>query len=184
MDAFSTMPTDPLETEFGRPMQAAVREDDDAPNAEMRGRITTEAALLRFIMAGRAVLTVRSNRTGQRFTLRFSRPEETPGRARPIWVSLLSGPDNTASYEFLGTVWPNPGQWNFNRSSKSRVSDDAPSVRAVRWLARMINLDPTAIFRQAELWHEGRCGRCGRRLTVPESIETGFGPECAGRVGL
>jgi hypothetical protein len=26
--------------------------------------------------------------------------------------------------------------------------------------------------------HEGRCGRCGRTLTVPESIESGFGPEC------
>jgi hypothetical protein len=30
-----------------------------------------------------------------------------------------------------------------------------------------------------EVWHEGRCGRCGRRLTVPESIESGLGPECA-----
>jgi hypothetical protein len=32
-----------------------------------------------------------------------------------------------------------------------------------------------------EVWHEGRCGACGRRLTVPESIERGLGPECYGR---
>jgi hypothetical protein len=30
--------------------------------------------------------------------------------------------------------------------------------------------------------HEGRCCRCGRKLTVPESIETGLGPECASRL--
>lgn len=28
----------------------------------------------------------------------------------------------------------------------------------------------------------GRCGRCGRRLTDPESIRRGIGPECAALV--
>lgn len=32
---------------------------------------------------------------------------------------------------------------------------------------------------RVEVWHEGSCGRCGRKLTVPSSIETGLGPECA-----
>jgi hypothetical protein len=31
---------------------------------------------------------------------------------------------------------------------------------------------------------EGTCVRCNRRLTTPESIESGIGPVCAGRVGL
>lgn len=31
-----------------------------------------------------------------------------------------------------------------------------------------------------EVWHEGRCGRCGRALTVPESIASGIGPVCEG----
>jgi hypothetical protein len=35
-----------------------------------------------------------------------------------------------------------------------------------------------------EVYHEGRCGRCNRKLTVPESIETGLGPECASKLGL
>jgi hypothetical protein len=29
-----------------------------------------------------------------------------------------------------------------------------------------------------EIWHEGRCGKCGRTLTVPDSIANGLGPEC------
>lgn len=35
-----------------------------------------------------------------------------------------------------------------------------------------------------QFWHEGRCARCGRRLTVPESIATGWGPECAAVIGV
>jgi hypothetical protein len=34
-----------------------------------------------------------------------------------------------------------------------------------------------------KIHHEGRCGKCGRLLTVPESVETGIGPECAKRMG-
>jgi hypothetical protein len=29
-----------------------------------------------------------------------------------------------------------------------------------------------------EVWHEGFCGKCGKRLTVPNSIEIGIGPDC------
>jgi hypothetical protein len=35
-----------------------------------------------------------------------------------------------------------------------------------------------------EFWHEGRCAACARRLTVPQSIATGFGPDCADRLGI
>lgn len=31
--------------------------------------------------------------------------------------------------------------------------------------------------------HVGKCGRCGRKLTTPKSIETGLGPECEKMVG-
>ena len=26
-----------------------------------------------------------------------------------------------------------------------------------------------------EIWHEGKCGKCGRTLTVPDSIINGLG---------
>jgi len=34
-----------------------------------------------------------------------------------------------------------------------------------------------------EVWHEGSCCRCARRLTVPASIEMGLGPDCAADTG-
>jgi len=35
-----------------------------------------------------------------------------------------------------------------------------------------------------EVWHEGCCAQCARRLSVPASIELGYGPECASTRGL
>lgn len=34
-----------------------------------------------------------------------------------------------------------------------------------------------------EIWHEGTCCRCGKRLTVPASIELGMGADCAKEKG-
>lgn len=35
-----------------------------------------------------------------------------------------------------------------------------------------------------QFWSEGRCCVCGKRLTVPESIERSIGPECAEKMGI
>ena len=32
-----------------------------------------------------------------------------------------------------------------------------------------------------DVHHEGKCGKCGRPLTVPESVKTGLGPICSGK---
>jgi hypothetical protein len=71
---------------------------------------------------------------------------------------------------WLGRKVPKPGD----------ISRDAPSARAFDWTWRHIarGIMPDAL----EIWHEGRCGRCARRLTVPESIAQGFGPECIGKI--
>ena len=51
------------------------------------------------------------------------------------------------------------------------------SYKAFSWvharLSSNMNLPESVVIH-----HENRCGRCGKRLTVPESIESGYGPEC------
>ena len=34
------------------------------------------------------------------------------------------------------------------------------------------------IQKNLKIRHEGRCGRCNRKLTTPDSIDSCFGPEC------
>lgn len=135
-------------------------------------RFTCAADALNFIQAGNATITAVSVATGTRFTYRVR--ESNDGKL--FFVSLLNGPDNTTSYTYMGIIRGN----KFTRTNNSKVTQDAPSYKAFVWLFDQLSMDrlpPTV-----ELYHEGRCGRCNRLLTVPESIEAGIGPECARHV--
>jgi hypothetical protein len=134
------------------------------------------AAQRAFVLAGRAVFTVQNAATGGRFTYRVSRHRE--GVA---FVTVLTGPDNEGDYSYLGTLRQCRKGWYYNHGAKSHVRRDAPSAVAFAWLWKRLRwgwpLPPSVT-----LHHEGRCARCGRALTVPESIAAGYGPECIGRL--
>lgn len=129
--------------------------------------------ILTFIAAGRAVFTITSTATGKSFTYRFGRPQDQL-EGGPIFAALLTGPDNTADYTYMGIYYPARRAVVQTRGSK--VAHDAPGFVALAWFLAHVG-DPRVTFR-----HEGRCGRCGRALTVPSSIDSGLGPECAGKV--
>lgn len=127
-----------------------------------------------FVLAGRAVFTV-SNPSGRRYTFRVV---HKPGSDKfgPVWfVSLLTGPDNTSDYSYIGIVDAETGEVRL--TARSRCSEDSRPVAVVRWALRHV-WDGRALPDGYGLHHEGKCGRCGRALTVPSSIESGLGPEC------
>jgi hypothetical protein len=130
--------------------------------------------ITKFALAGNATFTVTSRKTGTRFTFKVRQLSETA----PHFVSLMNGPDNESSYCFLGSIFNGD---KYFHGKKSRVTPDAPSAKAFAWLWAHRN-DPD-LTEKVEIHHEGRCCRCGRKLTVPESIESGIGPECAGKAG-
>lgn len=151
----------------------------------LRGRLTDAQSAKRFLEAGNATLTLVSRATGQRFTYKFQRAEEKPGSDwRPVFVKLLSGSDNEADYTYMGLLRAGALS-ELVRTRKSRVGSNALSWKGVAWF--LFHLygaggDHARLFSRMEVWHEGRCGRCGRKLTVPSSVASGFGPDCLGRM--
>jgi hypothetical protein len=133
------------------------------------------ARIRAYLFAGDATFTVRSVRSGQRYTFRVRRKEPTPDRPRPAWwVYVLSGSDNTSDYSYIGSVTPE------GRAYPPRGREPAPSWAAFEWLIRQVFAGP-ALPPTVEFWHSGACARCGRELTTPESIEAGLGPKCRER---
>ena len=134
-------------------------------------------AVGRFLLAGNAVFTLRSRKTGARYTYRVSHKKG----GDVSFVSLLVGSDNTRDYAYMGMLPDDkPTALRGVGKGKSCSSADAHSARAFQYL--LDSIVKGSIPDALEVWHEGRCGRCGRKLTVPESIETGLGPECADKV--
>lgn len=129
-----------------------------------------------FLRAGRAIVTLESQVTGKHFTYRIRKADGE----RPCWfVSLLTGPENTTSYTYIGII--TYGTEEFKLTAKSKLKMDTPSVGGFAYLWRWIRtgvLPPKMVIR-----HNNHCGRCGRTLTVPSSIDSGIGPECARQMG-
>ena len=102
-----------------------------------------------------------------------------PGEQRPTFVGLLRCPDNNNGYSFLGCLRKQEDRLVYIHGRRSKVGADANSVKAIVWtIGQLVKGRKPATV---EIWHEGVCGRCGRTLTVPESIESGIGPVCAGK---
>lgn len=128
----------------------------------------------RFALAGKARFTVVSKRSGTRFTYRVKlAPPRKEGDTPCHFVSVLTGADNETCYSYLGFI--RGGDYRHG-GMKARISADAPSAKAFDWLWRHLNAGDA--LAQVDVFHEGACGRCGRALTVPSSIASGFGPEC------
>jgi hypothetical protein len=141
---------------------------DDREPAEVTpvsAQLTPNAAM-RFALAGRATFTVVSKRTGTRYTYRV-----TARKRGGFGVGVLAGSenDNDASYLDVGYITP-AGRFN--------PASDAPSARAFAFCFARDFAHP-----ELEIHHAGRCGRCGRLLTDPESISRGLGATCAEQSG-
>jgi hypothetical protein len=162
LDAFGLEPIPSLNPS----MIASIMGDPAA--AGLPGFQEAEAALA-FILAGNARFTITSKKTGQRFTYKVRRPADD----KPWFVSLLTGSDNENDYTFFGTIFADR---TFRHGRRTSISDKAPSAVGFSWL--WAHLSKGSLPGTIDIHHEGRCGRCGRTLTVPASIESGFGPEC------
>lgn len=126
-----------------------------------------------FVTAGKAIFTVQ-NPEGQRYTYRVNRSRD----GRCYFVALLTGPDNTSDYRYLGLL--DVAQWSIRLTAKSGFLPDSLPVKVARWaLSRIVAGNLPEGYK---IVHAGRCGRCARLLTVPASVESGFGPECEGKL--
>jgi hypothetical protein len=133
-----------------------------------------------FLTAGKAIFTLEiphdfanRNNTKPHYTWKVSKPKNPSSF---LFVSLLTGPDNTNDYKYLGLLFPRNGIVNLTAKSNF----DAKSWPVLLLHRICANLWGTNKIEASgfKLHHEGYCCKCGRLLTVPSSIESGIGPEC------
>ena len=136
-----------------------------------RSELIERDAIERFIKAGNALFTLQSKRTTQHFTykvIKGGKPHD------PVWfVQTRFGPER---FGYIGLM---DKSLNLHHTTKSKAAEDAPCYLAIKWFLRQLKTHGDLFWIQ--FFHEGRCCRCGRTLTNPESIKAGIGPECAGK---
>jgi hypothetical protein len=129
---------------------------------------------IRFFEQGRAIFTVANNK-GEHYTFRIgrSKPEQ------PLFVGLLTGPDNETNYTYMGVY--EPARHSVRLTAKSKYTPDSAPTKVVNWAIRQV-AEKTVLPDGYSIQHEGKCCKCGRTLTDPTSISLGIGPECRSKV--
>ena len=142
-----------------------------------------------FVIAGRAVVTLEvpavfQHKFGTKphYTYRIRHKEANGNYGEAWFVQLLTGPENTNNFTYLGMLDAETGKVILTQKSPYQVGSWPVSLLqrslANVWEGTQHKIEGAGF----KLHHEGRCGRCGRALTVPESIENGIGPECVKRI--
>lgn len=129
-----------------------------------------------FFGKGKAIFTVYNDK-GDHYTYKITRKEDIRVPSKWIhFVYLLTGTDNNKAYTYMGIykprdidVWP---------TTKSNYTRESKPLKVLIWALHRVN------FKQKcpegyGIIHKGKCARCGRKLTTPDSIKAGVGPECA-----
>lgn len=156
-------------------------DDDFNPDfvPELSGELVNKDKIEQFMFAGKAIFTIRNNETGNRFTFRVMKPKKMKDDI--YFVSVLTGGDNNSMYSFFGTIFDKSDAKKIRfgvSAKKAKISLDSQSIKVFIWFFNTL-ISPKQFPPQIQIWHEGVCGKCGKKLTVPESIDIGLGPICA-----
>lgn len=126
-----------------------------------------------FLKSRKPMFTIKSLVTGNHFSYQLKHPKRQGGDHLLTMSYIFSHPISGGHRKYLGYV-----NWEGEQVSAGMSGDDRdPAFIALAWYLRYLwslKIAPHS----AQLIHSGKCGRCGRELTDPRSIETGLGPEC------
>lgn len=128
---------------------------------EHRNRITKKEDMITFLFGGKANFSLRSVKTDEFFSYKVKKYH--------TYYRVYSSHGH-----YLGRLWRNlHGKVIFFPGEEPEPINVFSSRLPFHWF--ICHMED----KQVEFWHEGQCGVCARKLTDPESIKRGIGPECA-----
>ena len=121
-----------------------------------------------------AVMTLHNEATDCWITLRFRRPMDSSGQPFSAVMVDLLGAGHLGDYGFIGSF--KQGQLIISTKFKGSKDSAVKARKAIQWVLYRIHQGKD--LATVRVLHEGVCGRCGKTLTRPDSIDNGLGPDC------
>lgn len=137
---------------------------------------------LRFILAGRSEFTLLSDKTRVKFAYRLKKRKVNKEKEKEnkylYYVTVLKGGERI----YAGVLYYSDlkKMYMFSTGKKGKMTGDNIEIKSLMYVINKLNERNYGM--RLTIYHVGRCGRCGRVLTVPESIMSGLGPECITKV--
>lgn len=132
----------------------------------------------KFLLAGKATFTI-SNPKGDHYTFKVRRVEsEYPPNSGKMGVTFF------VSVKAAGGKWPyryigllNKDDGGIKCTAKSEYVNGTKEYNVAAWACATV-IGHKLLPDGYKIEHAGQCGKCGKTLTDPLSIERGIGPDC------
>ena len=145
----------------------------------MEQNLLTTEQTRNLLFQGKFIFTIQSKKTSKRFTYKIIQPKDNKKQTKVFFVSVQTGPSNL-KFGYFGHIWldENTGksEFNFAKVEKAKVKRDAEQVKFFTYFLHELMAE--RLEGRVDIYHSGHCARCGKRLTTPESVKLGIGPEC------
>jgi hypothetical protein len=141
--------------------------------------------LMTRLLAGSAKFTLTSGKTGNRFTFWLRSGARDRDKTWNVnnqnrkfyFAKVLNGPDNGRDYLWIASIRRTDDDSHVISFDPRNEHRTAPSRFALEWFLHQVFIVGVVPENVSIDWASS-CNRCGRELTVPESIRSGYGPEC------
>lgn len=144
------------------------------------GKIEQSNAL-KFILAGKCEFVLHSTKTGDNFKFSMSKQQSKDNIEKYIYfLNVL----NEGDKKYAGVVWfdDKTSEFRFSQGKKGQSDNKDLNIRSLIFVLNKLFKEETVQY--LDVYHLGRCGKCGKKLTTPESILTGLGPTCSKKAGI
>ncbi len=127
------------------------------------------------LLAGKTTFTI-SNSKNEHYTFKVI---QIQNYSRYI-VKLLTGPDNKRDFTYLGMLWDKSIK-PVSLTIKSKFNSNSLPYKVFCY-AQAVLAGRIELPKGYSILPSGTCFKCGRKLTTPESIKSGYGPTCRERI--
>lgn len=143
---------------------------------------------LNFILLGNCTFTIKSTNTGAKFTFKIKKAR----KGEKWWVSMLTGPDNTSHFKYIGfieckgkkEITLQPSEVKINIKDCTFCIDERNisfnKSKGFQFFEYVITKLMAGVqdIKGLLIWKSTKCARCGRKLTDEDSADIGIGAKC------
>lgn len=154
---------------------------------EVRDGLINQKDALNFLLAGKSEFVLHSTKTNEdfKFTLTkkesFAKKESFTNKEEYIYfVNIII--EREKIYAGHIKFDDKTELFIYTQGKRGQLAAEDRNIRSLMFVIN--KLFRCEIVGNLEIYHVGRCGRCGKKLTTPESILTGLGPTCSKNLGI
>lgn len=147
----------------------------------MQQLIENRYALL-YMLAGKSEVAMKSVNTGKTLSFKITKKESNKQNSSEYiyFINYIAG--DRSVYAGVMAYKEDTDTFEFYKGAKGNMDKDCIEIKGLLSVVNKLHKERYDL--PVEIYHCGRCGKCGKRLTVPESVLTGLGPECAKKCGV